>query len=206
MYLSRISLQLSAPGVRQALRNCQDMHRTLMKAFDCRRDEASLIYRLIKNDQSIFIYAQSLVKPQWDRIEAYGFHCEKMQDISALLDTFRAQMVLSFSLLACPAKKVKGEGKNSKRILLRGAEERAAWLCQQGEKYGFEVMEVHEAAKEQTLFGTKASGDFHLAGVPFEGVLRVTDANLFCQAFQHGIGSEKAYGFGMLMIKKAYNE
>lgn len=203
MYLSHLTMQLSSPGARQALRNCQDMHRTLMKAFDCSREEASLIYRLFKTDESIYIYTQSAVKPQWERIEKNGFHCVKMQDITPLLDTFQNEMPLRFSLLACPAKKVKGEGKNSKRVLLRSTEERIAWLSRQGEKCGFKVLEAHEAAKEQLLFGTKSSGEFYLAGVSFEGLLCITDAALFRRAFQQGIGSEKAYGLGLLMVKRA---
>lgn len=204
MYLSRLDLQLSSPAIRQALRNCQDMHRTLMKAFDCTREEAGLLYRVMKTDQSIFIYAQSKTLPQWERIEKSGYRCVKTQDISALPERFQDNAVLRFSLLAVPAKKVKGEGKNSKRVLLRGTEERIDWLKRQGEKNGFILLEAHEAAKEQLLVGTKASGEFYLSGVPFEGVLRITDAAAFRLGFLQGIGSEKAYGFGMLMIGRAW--
>ena len=203
MYLSRLDLQLSSPAVRQALRNCQDMHRTLMKAFDCTREEAGLLYRVMKTDQSIFIYAQSMARPQWEHIEKSGYRSVKTQDISALPDRFQENAVLRFSLLAVPAKKVKGEGKNSKRVLLRGREERMPWLKRQGEKNGFVLLEAHEAAREQLLAGTKASGAFYLSGVPFEGVLQITDAAAFRLGFQQGIGSEKAYGFGMLMIGRA---
>lgn len=200
MYLSQLDLQLSYPAVRQTLRNCQDMHRTMMKAFDCSREEAGLLYRIMKTDQSIFIYVQSMALPQWDRIEKEGFHCAKMQDISALPDRFTKDALLRFSLLACPTKKVQGEGKNSRRVLLRGEEERIEWLKRQGEKNGFVVVEAHEAAKEQMLSGTKASGDFYLTGIPFDGVLKITDAESFRKGFQRGIGAEKAYGFGLLMI------
>ena len=203
MFLSQLTLQLSSPSVRQSLRNCQDMHRTMMKAFDCTRQEASLLYRVYKTERSIFIYAQSAALPHWERIEANGYHCVKMKDISALPDALQKDAVLRFSLLACPARKIKGEGKNSKRVLLRGEDERLNWLEKQGEKYGFRLIEAHEASKEQLFSGEKPSGEFHLAGVPFEGVLQITDADAFRRAFQQGVGAEKAYGFGMLMIGRA---
>ncbi len=203
MYLSKLTMDITSPSVRQALRNCQDMHKTLLRAFDCSREEACLLYRVFRNDQSIFLYAQSEICPQWERIEKYGYHCEKTQDISALSEKLRENMILRFSLLTCPAKKVKGEGKNSKRKLLSGKEERIEWLKNQGVKYGFDLLEAHETGKEEMLSGRKPTGEFFIAGVPFEGVLKITDAGLFMQGFRQGIGAEKAYGMGLMMIRKA---
>ena len=202
MYLSRIDLSISSPAVRQALRNCQDMHRTLMKSFDCARVEAGMLYRVIRTDDAIFIYVQSMARPQWECIEKSGYQCTRMQDISAILEKLQRDVVLHFSLLACPSKKVKGEGKNSQRVLLRGTEERLEWLKREGEKHGFVLLEAHESAKEYKLSGKKASGEFFLSGVPFEGVLQITDEAAFRDAFKQGIGPEKAYGFGMLMLSR----
>ena len=202
MYLSRLELRISSPAVRQTLRNCQDMHRTLMKAFDLGREEAGMLFRTVRTDAALLIYVQSMVRPQWERIEKSGCLCTKMQDISALMDKFQENTVLRFSLLACPSKKVKSEGKNSQRVLLRGTEDRLNWLKRQGEKNGFLLLEAHEAAKEQKISGVKPSGEFFLAGVPFEGILQITNAAAFQNAFQNGIGPEKAYGFGMLMIAR----
>ena len=202
MYLSRLTLQIASPSVRQSLRNCQDMHKTLMQAFYCSREEACLLYRVFRTDRSLYLYAQSMALPQWDRIEKNGFLCDKMQDISALEESFQNNMLLRFTLLACPSKKVKGEGKNSKRVLLRGEDERIEWLKRQGEKYGFSLLEAHETAKEEKLSGTKPSGEFFVAGVPFEGVLQITDPVSFQRSFRNGIGAEKAYGFGMMMLSR----
>jgi len=64
----------------------------------------------------------------------------------------------------------------------------------------------------RTVPGGKITGrrnDRHLAGLPgmltfgailFEGRLRVTDGDLFRTTLQRGIGSGKAYGFGLLSI------
>ena len=38
-------------------------------------------------------------------------------------------------------------------------------------------------------------------GVRFRGVLNVTDKERFADAFRHGIGSAKGFGFGMLILK-----
>ncbi len=200
MYLSRLDLQLSSPAVRQALRNCQDMHRTLMKAFDCTREETDLLYRVIKTEQSIYMYAQCTTLPHWERIEKSGFICTKIQDISALQQHFTENTMFRFSLLAYPSKKVKGNGKNSRRMILHGKEERMDWLKRQGDKYGYVLIEAYESAGEQMQMGKKNSGDFYLSGVPFEGILKINNPEAFQNGFQHGIGPEKAYGLGLLMI------
>jgi CRISPR system Cascade subunit CasE len=46
-------------------------------------------------------------------------------------------------------------------------------------------------------FAKSGHQGFHHA-VEFEGVLAVTDPATFAQAFTHGIGSAKAFGFGLL--------
>ncbi len=200
MYLSRLSLQISAPGVRQSLRNCQDMHRTIMKAFDCSREEAQVLYRVIKTDQKLTVYVQSKNVPRWERIESSGFYCEKQQDISALFEAFTRDRMFRFSLIACPTKKVKSEGKNSRRVLLQNPQSRIEWLVRQGEKNGFAIVESHETGKEVLTSGNKEKHEFFLTGVPFEGILKITEPESFCRGFLQGIGPEKSYGFGMLMI------
>ena len=202
MYLSQLSLQITHPSVRQSLKNCQDLHRSLMKAFDDSRDQAGMLYRVFRTDRSIMIYVQSLQKPDWKRIESSGFICLKQRDISSIQEKFQTDAVFRFSVLTVPAKKVKGNGKNSRRVLLRTQEERLEWLYRQGTKSGFDVLNAYEPEKEEKVSGTKTTGNFFLAGVTFEGVLRITDPVLFSTAFQKGIGSEKAYGFGLLMLRK----
>ena len=200
MILSLISLDLSSPSVRQSLKNCEDMHRSLMKAFDRNRNEAKVLYRIIRSEKNVQIYVQSNDIPNWARIDEKGYHCVKMKDISKLLSSFRDQQILHFSLLGVPSKKVVGEGKNSKRIVLRGEEQQLEWLNRQAEKYGFCIKEAHITAKAELIAGEKKSGQFHLVAIPFEGVLQIVDSQVFAESLQDGIGPEKAYGCGMMMI------
>lgn len=202
MTLSLLTLDISSPSVRQCLVNAQDMHRTIMKAFDSSRQEGNVLYRLVRTNNKIQIYVQSKDCPAWERIAPNGFHCEKTKDISLLPESFKQGQILQFSLLCYPAKKVTGDGKNSRRVLLRGEEEQLKWLGRQGEKYGFNVIEAHVMENTEMKSGIKNSGAFTIAGVPFEGVLKICDPVAFRNAFEKGIGSEKAYGLGMLMISR----
>lgn len=202
MILSLLTMDLSSPSVRQSFQNCQDLHRNIMKAFDVSRQEGKVLFRVVRSEKSIQVYVQSEAEPHWRRIEENGYRCEKQKDVTALLDAFREEIILNFSLYACPAKKTPAEGKNSRRVLLQGEEEQIGWLKKQGEKYGFEILEAHKVNDGEKQAGKKDSGTFYVAGVPFEGVLRITDATRFRKAYADGIGAEKAYGFGLLMVSK----
>lgn len=202
MYLSKLVLDISAPSVRQSVRDCQDMHRSLMKAFDVPREEAGMLYRVVTTRQQITVLVQSSVQPAWERIDAMGYHCEQIKDISGLPQKYGTGSVLRFSLLACPSKKVKGNGRNSQRVHLISIEDRADWLKRQGEKYGFALLELHEAGDEVKMQGSRSSGALTLSAIPFEGVLQLTDTESFWKAFQAGIGPEKAYGAGLLMLSR----
>ena len=202
MILSLLDLDLTSPSVRQAFQNCQDLHRNIMKAFDTSRSEAKVLYRIMRSNRNIQIYVQSMAEPHWNRIEENGYHCKKMKDISKLPETFRDNQILHFSLFACPSKKVSGEGKNSKRVILHGEDAQLDWIKRQGERNGFRVLEVHTAGKGEMLSGKKPSGEFCITGIPFEGVLQISDSQAFKEAFINGIGAEKADGFGMLMVNR----
>ena len=104
-----------------------------------------------------------------------------------------------FDLLACPSKKIRREGTNSARIFLRTPEERTVWLRRQGEKYGFLIRSVHEISETQVC-GKKETGRIRLHAVHFSGLLEVTDVKTFQAAYARGIGPEKAYGLGMLLL------
>ena len=202
MYLSKLELDIQSPSVRQALRDCQDMHRNLMRAFDGNRREVQMLYRLVKRDYGIYVYVQSAAEPQWNRIKDKGCTCIQMQDVSALLDMFQKDSIFRFSVLACPSKKIRRDGGNSRRVIIRKEDKRIEWLERQAERHGFSILEAHESANEERLYGNKNNREFFLSGVPFEGILRITNADVFRHDFPLGIGAEKAYGFGLLMIGK----
>lgn len=83
-----------------------------------------------------------------------------------------------------------------------------AWLAKKGMQYGFEIESVSEVApvKVQASHSKERGGSIHLNGYHYQGVLRITDKALFKEAVRSGVGPEKAYGFGMLMMRPDYAE
>jgi len=213
MYLSKLSLDVSSPSVAQALASSHDMHRNLMKAFDHNhaipdreRENIGLLYRIVqKKKDAPVLYVQSIEKPYWERIALNGYHlCGMNYNLEKEMEHFLNGSQWRFSILAFPSKKVKTIGqKNSRRQLLTGNRERLSWLTKQGENNGFSIVSATETPEQEKTELAKKSGSFFLSGVRYDGILRITDEEKFRTAFEKGIGPEKAYGYGLLMIAKA---
>jgi CRISPR system Cascade subunit CasE len=121
-----------------------------------------------------------------------------------------------------------------KRVELRTEADWLDWIERKGYAGGFELPQVtasadpisperyleafeSPASASQLPFDVRANKDLKVNGrkggqhrltfgsVLFEGRLRVTDAALFRQTLEQGIGSGKAYGFGLLSIAPADN-
>ena len=113
-------------------------------------------------------------------------------------------MTLGFNLVAAPSKKVKTDGKkNSQRRLLRNKDDRLDWLNRKAMQNGFKIIEVQEQKEVRSTIRHPASkgGMMHINAFEYQGTLTVTDEELFKKAIKTGIGSGKAYGFGMILIK-----
>ena len=125
-------------------------------------------------------------------------HC-RQRDLQRLLEGFSAGQVFLFDLLTHPSKKQKQAAGNSKRVFLKTAEERAAWLERQGAKCGFCVISLCQE-EPYDMHGKRSTGTMKLRVVRMKGQLQVLDAEKFAAAYQSGIGPEKAYGLGMLLL------
>lgn len=112
-----------------------------------------------------------------------------------------------FSLLANPTiKRVIREAdgtrrKNGRRVPISKREELLAWLERKAAQHGFSITpaEIHTIPRPRQSFLKGGKAGLHTA-TEFTGVLTVTDRNLFHAALATGIGSAKAFGFGMLCL------
>jgi len=201
MFLSKIELDRRNPSVRQALKNCNDMHRNLMGFFEMPRKEAGVLYRLHLTDfsASVYLLSDSLLKP---RSNATGMSLVGSKLIDGFLQSLTEGEIFNFDLLTLPSKKKPVEGqKNSRRIALRSAGERADWLRGKAAQYGFEIIWSREDGMYKQ-FGKSGKDEMYLTAIQFRGMLRITDTALFTKAYTCGIGPAKSYGLGMLLLSK----
>ncbi len=130
-----------------------------------------------------------------------------------LPESFFEHTRFRFSLIANPTRKVKSEtnAKNGRRIPIAHREDREiagkvqsgllSWLRRKGEQHGFSFDDsaIRAISKPRQWFLKKGSAGVH-AGTEFVGVLTITDPAKFRLAVTRGVGSAKAFGFGMLCL------
>ncbi len=178
-------------------------HRGVWKAFPGREGERrDFLTRLDERHggfRLLIVSAVEPTRPDWCPAECW--------QTKPIPENYFGKDRYAFQLCANPTKKVtkvKPDGspsKNGKRVPLRQREELVVWIERKGESGGFDV----EVDKLRTIqhgperFQKNGAPGTHTS-VEFQGVLRVTDQSKFYEAFTRGIGSAKAFGFGLLVI------
>lgn len=209
MYLSKLLLDPRNRQVQKEIGNRYELHRTLTAQFpEENRKDIGLLFRLEPdnqwNDGNIVLLAQTQLNPTWDALLKAGMLTTAPEVKFFELD-FSVDDSFYFRLLGNPTmRKSQPDGK-SKRIGLYTPEEQQAWLARKAKQSGFEVMGVNmrdlgliESIKKKNA---KSYTIKHLA-VQFDGLLKVENTNKLNAALKNGIGSAKAFGFGLLSLAK----
>lgn len=202
MILTKVKLDLRSPSARQALTDCGDMHRNIQALFGESREDAGVLYRAQKTERGCTVYILSSRKPVFDEAAARnGMIPAGTRDMTAVEGLFAEGRRFRFDLLTMPSKKESDRTrKNSQRRILRDPEERLAWLARKAEAGGFRILSASDEEGE-TLRAKKSGGELWIHTTRFTGVLEITDPDRFLSAWKGGIGPEKAYGLGMLMVR-----
>jgi CRISPR system Cascade subunit CasE len=192
------------------------------------RNEYSILHRLDIdiNRGKAFLLVQSTREPDWSFLDGEFADEIKIKEVEDKYQAIKNGMNLIFRLQANPTKRIgksdaqakdkfKPSGNKTirRRVELRTDEERTDWLARQGERFGFQianlkiepaVRNVMSAKEEKISFRkNREKTEITYGSVVFEGVLQVTDADIFREALINGIGQGKAYGFGLLSVAPA---
>lgn len=138
-------------------------------------------------------------RPEWCPPEAWR--------AKSIPDGYFTHRRYAFQLCANPTKKITKMGadgsptKNGRRVPLCSREELVAWVTRKGEQGGFMVDtgSLRTFSRGREYFEKHGMRGLHGA-VEFQGVLYVTDPMKFRDTFSRGIGSAKAFGFGLLAV------
>jgi CRISPR system Cascade subunit CasE len=199
------------------------------------RAELGVLYRVESDAQTgaISVLVQSSEEPEWSRLPACYLSDNEQnppcKSISNSYATVQGGMRLRFRLRANPTRKIEtktladGKRRNGKRVEIRDESEQAAWLERKAAQHGFRLCAVRSIDEDKRKGKRATPGDSDVqssppdatsargarltfASVLFEGELVVTDAELFHAALRRGIGTGKAYGFGLLSVASASRE
>lgn len=202
MYLTKIDLRPDERTIQFALANCQQMHRHVTGLFGTDRKSAQVLYRLRQERGCNAIYLYSACPVDASRL-LRGMTLAGQRDLTGWVSEFAAGQRWQFDLLAAPMKKVSAEGrKNSQRRILRTAEERMQWLARKAEQSGFRVLTVRELEYVRQSGRRPESHRMYLDAYHYTGSLEILEADAFRRALTQGIGSGRAYGLGMLLLRR----
>lgn len=227
LYLSQLSIDGRCREARRDLSDCHALHERVLHAFPdapeitAARDHYGVLYRVESLDGGAVVLVQSRELPNWSCLPA-GYLREPSPEPKRI-DVAYARIVpgqeLVFRLRANPTRRISSRNISEdarwhgKRVELRREEDQLAWLKRKGEAAGFQLLAVRASTAEgstpldvrviegaRQVTGKHGERELRFGAVLFEGRLRVTEADAFRRALEVGIGSGKAFGFGLLSV------
>ena len=229
-FLSRLFIDLRRDDVQRDLADCQRLHGRLMGAFPAAhtptnaREQFGVLFRAEpQGDQPLLrVLVQSNQLPDWAVLPP-GYLAaapdRRGNPAVRLLDDEYARidvgMRLRFRLRANPTKRINDRSTqdarmHGKRVALQHEADQLAWLERKGQIGGFRLVQVAIASDapipnvrvghHPLQRGRNGAHRMRFGVAMFDGLLDVTDRARFVQCLDTGIGSGKAYGFGLLSI------
>jgi CRISPR system Cascade subunit CasE len=201
MYFSCLDLDPRpySRGVQQWLSNPYRIHQRLSLAFD--EKPGRILFRL-ERPNTPRLLVLSPCAPDWARaFSDFAIVLAGEPRFKPFEPVLSRGQKLRFLLRANPT--VKREGR---RHGLFREEDQLKWFARKGNTGGFAPLSVRtHGGQTQIAFKgpqSKLGPQRHFA-VDFEGILRVENTGDFTHALTHGVGSAKAYGFGLMTIAPA---
>jgi CRISPR system Cascade subunit CasE len=172
-----------------------------------RETDSGFLFRVDpRPDGRAVIIVQSAVEPDWD----YAFHNARYLLAAAQVKSFEPRFTkgqrLRFRLAANPTRRLSGNSPDAKQESIGKrvpvpTDKLHDWLIRRAGHAGFSVDEKSVTVQPGYVY-MKKSGDEkgRLRSVRYEGILAVNDPARFQETLIHGIGSGKAFGFGLLSV------
>jgi CRISPR system Cascade subunit CasE len=172
------------------------------------------------------VLVQSEHKPSWETllsgqyfvnvaVKQINYVSSSSAAVSPDTVTIQRGECFSFRVVANPTVKRRIDGKkNGRRDACITDAQQLAWLVRKGEHGGFRLVQSTDdftAGAPQVIvvplgrhFAVHAQSEGQLChyGVRFDGLLQVTDPSEFIRAMECGVGSGKAFGYGLLSIAR----
>ncbi len=230
LYLSRLFLDTRHREVQRELADCNRLHARIMAALPSApggapaREHFGVLYRIepLDGPARARLLVQSNCPPDWSGLPP-GYLAPPIDDrdnpavrsIEDEIGRICTGMRLRFRLRANPTKRISERSTeqeprwHGKRIELRREPDQLAWLERKAGEGGFRLLgvqlagapvldvRIHDAPKQ---YGRRGDARLSFGVALFEGQLEVADVVRFDAALRGGVGSAKAYGFGLLSV------
>lgn len=222
-WFSKMSLNPQRRQGRKLLTNPQAMHAAVMASFppgdETHSPSGRPLWRLDTHGIEHTLYVVSPQKPDMNHlVEQAGWETAPAQslDYDRFLDSLQIGQEWQFRLRANPVKTIFTPGKRGKVVPHVTVAQQSVWLASKAADHGFRLGGIEEAdpsltrvtARQDQRFSRtdpiqQRPGKVALRQAQFDGILTVTDAEKLRSAMIHGVGRGKAYGCGLLTLRKA---
>ena len=210
MYLSRIKLNTSLRKTMQALAAPNLFHGAIESSETDERTRKLWRIDTLYGDRYLLILSEN--KTDFSTVaEQFGYSSEyECKSYDGLIERITESSTWQFRLKANPVvhlRKYPSENARGKVTAHITTDFQEKWLIKKSEKNGFSLSEGNWLVTESKWYifrKNKEQKNFvRILSVTYEGLLTVTNAELFRNALTNGIGREKAYGLGLLTIAGA---
>lgn len=202
MYLSKLDMDWTGRAAQRYLKNPNTLHGALCAAGHTARHEQHHLFRTVSEPgrNAVYVYSD---EPLDESAIPAGLSLSAQRDLIEWIDTLAPGTLLAFDVVAAPTKKVASpSSRNSRRVLLRDQDERLEWVRKRCSRPGCKVLDVCENEHTKETVRKRGGQPFYVHGYRYSGMLQVDDPKDLKVLLEEGIGSEKAYGFGMLMVSR----
>jgi len=206
LHLTQIHVDYEQAARLLKIRDTYDWHQIIWQAFGGPgRDGAprDFLVRIDQKDDAFRVLVLSHTvptRPDWCPSANFA--------TKPIPNSFFTHPRYAFTLLANPTKKIRSNAagertKNGRRVPLTTREDLLAWLTRKSPFAGFsfdpETAQTIPRGREYFHKDKSSTHGLH-AAVEFRGQLIVTDPAAFRTAVATGLGSAKAFGFGLLVL------
>ncbi|MCW5557276.1 MAG: type I-E CRISPR-associated protein Cas6/Cse3/CasE [Verrucomicrobiae bacterium] len=203
LYLTQILVSYEDAVRLLRIRDTYDWHQRVWQAFSGRDGESrDFLIRVDRKEEAyrVLILSRTVpTKPDWCPTACFG--------TKTIPDDYFSRARYRFSLLANPTRKVRSNAsgertKNGRRLALTRREDLVAWFQRKAEAGGFSVNaeSLRTIPRGREFFHKDARSHGTHTAVEFQGELTVADPARFRATVAAGIGSAKAFGFGLLVL------
>jgi CRISPR system Cascade subunit CasE len=199
MILSQAKFPVTHRKWQVFLSNPYVQHRELAACFD---GDVRFLYRVEpENSEGLAtVIIQSHVEPNWSNCALLSELPPNLRRSKYVQLGIQAGMLLRFRLRANPTVKRRG-----KRHSVKGLPELTEWLQGKLSHIGCQLqgaLVIQEGTVRASRPGQSGSGTMTFSSVRFEGTLQADDPDSLKVGLDSGIGSAKAFGFGLLSIAR----
>lgn len=202
MYLTKIVLNARN---RQVVLNYNDVdywHKNIMSGFmhtgyegKDKRSHHNVLFRMADHK----VYVTSDVEPLYENKS--WIESVETKELSSVINSFCKGACYNFDLLCTPSRQTYDGVKNT-FVWHKDPVDKRDWLINKGKHSGFKLVSYMEDVFNNVELCNVGGRGYTVKTTRMLGTLQITDVEKFERCYHEGLGREKSYGVGMLMLTR----